>query len=98
MRAFISTSVNGGDALVGIATFLLTVLTYWLAIIVAAVVFISVYLDARAFAGREDWSPNRYVFGTAGLVHLAGAVVVYLYLLSVPSLCYYLYQRRQSVS
>lgn len=100
LRAFISISVAESltetGVLVGLATFFLGVLSGWFAVLVA--VAVSVFLDARAFAPHPTWSPNHYVFGSVGLVHLAGTQLQVLYFLSVPSLLYYVYQRRQHVS
>lgn len=59
---FVSLSTAGtateADVLVGLVAFLLTVLTSWLAVLVAAVVAASVFVDARALDGRETWSPT----------------------------------------
>ena len=77
---------------------MLTVFSTWLAVLLAVVVAVSVYMDARVLASRENWAPNQYVFGGIGLVHLAGAELLVLNLLSVPSLLYYVHQRRQHIS
>lgn len=80
-----------------LAGFVLSVLSQWLAVSFALVVLAAVVLDARALGTREAWEPNTFVYGFAGLVHLFGAVLWMAYLLSVPALGYYVYQRRQHV-
>ena len=77
--------------------FALTVLSQWVAIVLALVVLTALVLDARALAERDDeaWSPNPYLYGLCGLVHVAGAFLVAPYVLSVPALSYYVYRRRQ---
>lgn len=100
--AFVSLSQSGTTAesgvLVALATFALTVLSSWLATLVGIVVAASVFLDARAFADHEAWSPNRWLFGGIGLLHVAATELLVLNLVSVPALLYYLYRRRQHVS
>lgn len=100
--AFVSMSasepVTEAGVLVGIATFGLTVLSNWLAVLVAAVVAVCTYLDARSLAGHGAWSPNRYAYGGVGLVHLAATDLLFLNLVSVPAFLYYVHQRRQHVS
>ncbi|EJN59637.1 hypothetical protein [Halogranum rubrum] len=78
-----------------LAGFVLSVLGQWLAVVFAVVVLAAVVLDARALATRGAWTPNTFVYGFAGLVHLFGAVLWMAYLLSVPALGYYVYRRRQ---
>lgn len=99
MWAFISQSTTESpteaDALLGIATFLVTALAHWLAVLLAAVVAVSAFLDARAFVGRDGWSPNEYAVGAVGLVHLAATQYQPLYLLSVSAFLYYVHRRRQ---
>lgn len=77
----------------------LTFLSQWVAIILALVVFTALILDVRALAERDDgeWTPNPYLYGVGGLVHVAGAFLVAPYVLSVPALSYYVYRRRQRV-
>lgn len=102
LRAFVSMtgseSLTESGVLVGLAAFVLSVLGLWLAVLVALVVAVSVFMDARALAGAEPRTPNPYVFGGVGLVHLAGTELLVLNLLSVPSFVYYLYRRRRRVS
>ena len=53
--------------------------------------------DARALRDHRAWNPNPWLVGVLGIVHFAGAVLAFPYLLSVPAIAYYAYRRRQRV-
>jgi len=94
MRTLITSTSGTGDLNVGvsIASFLLSVLSFWGGIVAALIVLVCLVADIRALSGSERWSP-RMVWGTAGLLHLSGTVVTSLLFLSTPVLALYLYQR-----
>jgi hypothetical protein len=80
----------------GIASFVLSVVTFWGGILVALIVLGCLLTDIRVLGREGTWSPNP-AWGLAGLVHLAGAVFSMLLVLSVPALSYYLYRRHDHV-
>ncbi|WP_408957757.1 hypothetical protein [Natrinema sp. 74] len=91
-------SASEGDSVgVGIAAFLATVLANWLSYLFAAIVAVALIMDARALRDYPAWNPNPWLVGVLGVVHVAGAVIAYPYLLSVPTIAYYVYRRRQHV-
>lgn len=84
--------------LVGIGAWVLAVLSSWVAIPLALLVAASLYLDARSIARFAGDAPNQYVVGGVGLVHVAGSILAFPYVVSVPAITYYLYRRRRYVS
>jgi len=94
-RTFIAVSSSGGDPNVaaGIASFVLTVASFWGGILVALVVLGCLFADIRSLAGDREWSPS-VAWSLAGVAHLGGAVFTPLLIVSVPTLTYYLYRRR----
>ncbi|WP_254761444.1 hypothetical protein [Natrinema marinum] len=96
LRLFVSAS-EGGSIGVGIAAFVVTVLAGWLSYLFAAIVAVALVMDARALRDHPAWNPNPWLVGVLGVVHLAGAVLAYPYLLSTPAIAYYVYRRRRHV-
>jgi len=76
----------------GIASFVLTVTSFWGGILVALVVLGCLLADIRALGDNGDWSPS-LAWNLAGLAHLGGAVFSPLLIASIPVLTYYLYRR-----
>jgi hypothetical protein len=97
-RAFIAVSTSAGEPNVGvgIASFVLTVVSFWGGILVALVVLGCLLADIRVLKRDQAWSPH-VAWALAGVVHLAGAVFSALLILSVPALSYYLYRRHERV-
>jgi len=93
-RTFIAVSSSGGDPNVaaGIASFGLTVASFWGGVLVALVVLGCLLADIRSLGEQAGWSPS-LVWGFAGLAHLGGAVFSPLLGVSIPTLSYYLYRR-----
>jgi hypothetical protein len=94
-RTFILVSSSGGDPNVaaGIASFVLAVVSFWGGIFVALVVLVCLLADIRALGDDERWSPS-IAWSLGGLAHVGAAVFSPLLVVSVPTLTYYLYRRR----
>jgi len=97
-RAFIAVSTSAGEPNVGvgIASFLLTVISFWGGILIALVVLLCLLADIRVLRRDQTWSPH-IAWALAGIVHFAGTVFSMLFVLSVPALSYYLYRRHERV-
>ncbi|GAB6860160.1 hypothetical protein ACFR97_11820 [Haloplanus litoreus] len=93
-RTFITVSSSSGDPNVaaGIASFALTVASFWGGILVALVVLGCLFADIRSLGDGGEWSPS-LAWSLAGLVHLGAAVFSPLLVVSIPTLTYYLYRR-----
>ncbi|SFR33310.1 hypothetical protein [Halogeometricum limi] len=89
-------STSNDDALVGLVAFVVSILADYLGVLVALLVVTFVALDVRALRDGNAWRPSR-AWILAGVAHLVGAVFSPALLLSVPSLTYYLYRRRERV-
>jgi hypothetical protein len=99
MQRFVSASTTAGEPNVAaaLASFALTILASWLGILVAVIVLVCLVADVWALRKCDAWSPS-WVWGLAGVAHLAGALFSPILLGSVPALSYYLYRRRNRVS
>ena len=93
-RTFIAVTTFGGDPNVaaGIASFVLAVAAFWGGIFVAVVVFGCLLADIWALGEEDGWAPS-VAWSLAGLAHLGAAVFSPLFMISVPTLTYYLYRR-----
>ncbi|WP_245853062.1 hypothetical protein [Natrinema ejinorense] len=83
--------------LLAIGAFAATVLTGWVAYLIAAVVAVALAMDALALRDHPAWNPNPWLAAVLGVVHFGGAFLAVPYLASVPGISYYVYRRRQSV-
>lgn len=94
-RTFIVASSSGPDPNIGaaLASFALTVASFWGGLFVAIVVFGCLLMDIRAL-DDETWSPS-VAWVLAGVAHLGGAVFAPLLTLSLPALSAYLYRRHR---
>lgn len=93
MRAFLSMPATEPGVLVAVGAWFLTLVSSWLAILLGAVVLVSLYFDTRTLADG-DWSPTRLAVIGAGTIHFVAGFFSPLYVVSVPSLLYYSYRRR----
>ncbi|RDI71710.1 hypothetical protein [Halopelagius longus] len=95
-RRFVAVSTAAGDPNValGLASFALVALAQGVSVLVAVVVLASLLLDVRALRRAGEWTPT-WAWGLAGVVHFAAVEFTPLFLVSVPSLAYYLYRRRE---
>jgi hypothetical protein len=93
VATFASTVTTEHGALIAIAAWFLTLVSSWLAILLGAVVLVSLYFDTRTLADG-DWSPTRLAVIGAGAIHFVAGFFSPLYVVSVPSLLYYGYRRR----
>lgn len=91
---FTLAAANESDV-VAVATFVVTVHTGWSSYLFAIVVAVALVMDARALRDHPAWNPNPWLAAGVAIVLLAGAVLAAPYLLSVPVIAYYVYQRRQ---
>jgi hypothetical protein len=97
-RTFVSVSTAAGepDVGVGVAAFVLTVVSFWGGVLLALVVLLCLLADLRSLGRDRAWSPSM-AWALAGVVHLAGTAFATLFVLSVPALSCYLYRRHQRV-
>jgi len=94
-REFLLTAQSTDSATgLSVAWFLLNALSFWTGVLVAVVVLVCLLADIRALSGEETWSPS-IVWGVAAVVHLGGVLFIELFVISVPTLSYYLYRRRE---
>ena len=93
-QAFFTTA-KSSDSIIGmdVAWFTLQMVSFWVGILVAAVVLVCLLADLRSRSGEETQSSSIF-WGLGGVVHLGGAVFTELLFISVPALSYYLYRRR----
>jgi hypothetical protein len=93
-RAFLTASASSGNPDVGVAvaSFLLSVLSFWLGLFVGLLASVCLLLDVRSLRSGDHWSPSR-LWGLVGVIHLAAAVYSPLLLVSFPALSAYLYRR-----
>ncbi|MBB6646550.1 hypothetical protein [Halobellus ruber] len=98
-RTFVAVSGSGADLNVGVgvASFILGVISFWGGILVGVIVLVCLLGDVRALRRAPGWSPS-IAWPLAGIVHLAGVVLPAAFALSVPLLSYYLYGRREHIS
>lgn len=98
-RTFIAASASEADLNVGVgvASFILGVISFWGGILVGVIVLVSLLGDIRVLRRAPEWSPS-IAWPLVGIVHLAGVVLPAAFALSVPLLSYYLYGRRERIS
>ena len=98
-RTFISAAASEADVNVGVgvASFVLGVISFWGALLVGVIVLVCLLGDVRALRRAPEWSPS-IAWPLVGLVHLAGVIFPATFVLSVPLLSYYLYGRRERIS
>ena len=96
-RTFISAAASEADLNVGVASFVLGVISFWGALLVGVIVLVCLLGDVRALRRAPEWSPS-IAWPLVGIVHLAGVVLPAAFALSVPLLSYYLYGRRERIS
>ena len=97
-RTFIAASASEADLNVGVgvASFILGVISFWGGILVGVIVLVCLLGDVRALRRAPEWSPS-IAWPLVGVVHLAGVVFPVAFVLSIPLLSYYLYGRRERV-
>jgi hypothetical protein len=95
-RTFIAASEADLNVGVGVASFILGVISFWGGILVGVIVLVCLLGDVRALRRAPEWSP-RITWPLVGIVHLAGVVLPAAFALSVPLLSYYLYGRRERI-
>jgi hypothetical protein len=98
-RTFIAASASEADLNVGVgvASFVLGIISFWGALLVGVIVLVCLLGDVRALRREPEWSPS-IAWSLAGIAQLAGVVFPAAFVLSVPLLSYYLYERREHVS
>ena len=97
-RTFIAASTSEADLNVGVgvASFVLGVISFWGGILVGVIVLVCLLGDVRALRRAPEWSPS-IAWPLVGVVHLAGVVLPTAFALSVPLLSYYMCGRRKRV-
>ena len=97
-RMFIAASASEADLNVGVgvASFILGVISFWGGILVGVIVLVCLLGDVRALRRTPEWSPS-ITWPLVGIVHLAGVVLPAAFALSVPLLSYYLYGRHKRI-
>jgi hypothetical protein len=98
-RTFIAASASEADLNVGVGvvSFILGVISFWVGRLVGVIVLVCLLGDIRALRRAPGWSPS-IAWPLVGTVHLAGVVLPAAFALSIPLLSYYLYGRRRRVS
>ncbi|TQQ81982.1 hypothetical protein EWF95_03320 [Halonotius roseus] len=94
LRWFLLTT-RSPDATTGIAPvwFLLQALSFWIGLLVGVVVLVCLLADLWAL-NTDSARLLSLLWGVSGVVHLGGILFTELFLISVPVLSYYAYQRR----
>jgi len=93
-RSFLLTT-RSPDATTGIAPvwFLLGALSFWIGLLVAVIVLVCLLTDLWAL-NTDSARILSLLWGISGVIHLGGILFTELFLVSVPLLLYYAYQRR----
>jgi hypothetical protein len=97
-RRFIAASASDADLNigVGVASFVLGVISFWAGILGGVIVLVCLLGDVRALRRGPEWSPST-TWPLVGIVHLAGVVLPAAFVLSIPLLSYYLHRRRERI-
>lgn len=97
-RIFTAVSTAPGDPNVGlgVGSFIIGAVLFWLGVLIGLVVFVCLIADLRTLREDEGWTPRR-VWGVVGGIHLVGMVFIELLVISTTILSYYLYQRHVHV-
>jgi len=94
LRWFLLTT-RSPDATTGIAPvwFLIQAFSFWIGLFVAVVVLGCLFADLWTL-NTESAQLLSLLWGVSGVIHLGGILFTELFLISVPVLTYYAYQRR----
>lgn len=90
---FLTTRSPDTTAGISIVWFLLGALSFWIGLLVAVVVLVCLLADLWAL-NTDSARLLSLLWVVSGVVHLGGILFTELFLISVPALSYYAYQRR----